>query len=463
MRKTLTTLAAGVAVAVVLTACGGGTDDGNGGGSTDASGGGGGSATIKVAYQKTDAFTQLDDLLQKCVGEFEAENEGVTVQLEPIAAQETEYFTKLALMHGSASTAPDVVYEDTFQVRSDAAAGYLAPMDEYLSGWDGWDQFSDAAKQAGAGDDGSTYGVSMGTDTRGIYFNKQIFEQAGLPTAWQPESWDDILEAARTIKEKVPDVIPFNMYSSKSQGEAASMQGFEMLLYGTGDELYDYDTQKWNVGAPGFVEALTFIQTAQQDGLLPSLEDALDTNLPNRVSGELFPQGKLAIIVDGSWLPGGWMSEGANAWPEWQDVAGMAKMPTSTGQEPGAVSMSGGWLFSIGSQSKNPELAFNLIATCLSQENSLKYDTENSQIAVRDDVASDPVYLEYNPSFEFFSSLVPVTHFRPATPDYSQISSQIQVAAESVLTGQASPEAAAKAYDDAVTGLVGADNTQNAG
>ncbi len=213
MRKTLTTAAAAAAVALVLTACGGGTDSGNDDGSTAS--GGGGSTTIKVAYQKTDAFTQLDDLLQKCVPEFEAEHEGVTVQLEPIAAQETEYFTKLALMHGSAATAPDVVYEDTFQVRSDAAAGYLAPMDDYLADWDGWDQFSDAAKQAGAGDDGSTYGVSMGTDTRGIYFNKEIFEQAGLAANWQPESWDDILEAARTIKEKVPDVIPFNLSSGR--------------------------------------------------------------------------------------------------------------------------------------------------------------------------------------------------------------------------------------------------------
>ena len=32
-------------------------------------------------------------------------------------------------MNRSASTAPDVLYEDTFLIKSDAEAGYLAPLD----------------------------------------------------------------------------------------------------------------------------------------------------------------------------------------------------------------------------------------------------------------------------------------------------------------------------------------------
>ena len=36
---------------------------------------------------------------------------------------------------------------------------------------------------------------------------------------------------------------------------------------------------------------------------------------------------------------------------------GTAAMPTQEGQEPGAVSMSGGWTMAIGSGSKNPDVA----------------------------------------------------------------------------------------------------------
>lgn len=423
--------------------------------------GGGGDAaaddTIRVAYQKTASFTAMDELMKKAKDEYEAANEGKTVELVPIEAEQDQYFTKLALMNGSPDTAPDVIYEDTFQIRSDAAAGYLQPIDDFIADWDGWSLYDDGAKQAGLGDDGKTYGISLGTDTRGLYFNKDIFEAAGLPTDWAPASWDDILEAARTIKASNPDVIPFNVYASKSLGEATSMQGFEMLLYGTGDELMDTDTNKWVTGSQGFRDALGLYQTLADEGLGPDPAEALDAGWGSKVSTELIPQGKLAIALDGSWLPSNWIS-GDNEWPEWQETMGFAAMPTKDAG--GFTSMSGGWTLAMGANASDPQAAFDFIAQALTPENALMYHQEAGQIAVRSDVASSQEYLDFNPSFEFFSSLVPYTHFRPATPDYSQISSNIPVATEAVFTGQATPEEAQSQYDSALVGIVGEENTQ---
>lgn len=412
-----------------------------------------GERTITVAYQKTSAFHQLDDLFQKVKPEFEAANPGVTVKLQPIES-ENDYYTKLALMNGSADTAPDVMYEDSFQIRSDAAAGYLLPLDDYVNNWADWSQFYDAAKQAGYGDDGKTYGISMGTDTRGIYFNKTIFAAAGLPADWQPKTWADIISAAQKIKASNPNVIPLNIYGSKAAAEQTSMQGLEMLLYGTGSTLYNTDTQKWVTGSKGMTDALSFYKDIYADGVATPLDLALDSTIGSRVSTELLPEGKLAMAIDGSWLPGGW-SEGKNAWPAWKDTIGLAKMPTQNGADPGFTSMSGGWTLAVGAQSKHPATAFDFVAMALDKDNTLKYDTENSQIAVRKDVATSDAYLSYNPTFSFFSDLVQYTHFRPTTPDYSQISSALQQAAESVITGQATPESAASTYDDALTKIVG--------
>ncbi|SDM89522.1 extracellular solute-binding protein [Actinomyces ruminicola] len=420
------------------------------------------SNTLKIAYQRTSAFTQLEDLLTKAKGEFEAANSEVTVELVPIEAEQDQYFTKLALMNGSGSTAPDVMYEDSFQVRSDAAAGYLMPIDEYVEAWEDWDQFVDSAKEAGLGDDGKLYGVSMGTDTRGIYFNKQIFAQAGLPEDWQPTNWNDILAAARTIKEQVPDVIPLNIFVAKAGGEMTSMQGFEMLLSGTDSELlYNTDTQKWVTGSQGFIDSLAFMDTVYAEELGPALDMALDSTIGNRVSTELLPQGRLAMAIDGSWMPGGWIS-GDNPWPEWEETMGFAKMPTQNGQGDGFTSMSGGWTLAVGSKCANPEAAFQFISIALNYDNTLKYDTENAQVAVRKDVAESEDYLSYNPSFEFFSSLVQYTHFRPTTPDYSQISGNIQIACESVVTDDATPEQAAATYDSGLISIVGEDGTEAA-
>ncbi len=46
----------------------------------------------------------------------EAANPNIKVKLEPIIASEGDYYTKLDLMMRSASTAPDLVREDSFLV-----------------------------------------------------------------------------------------------------------------------------------------------------------------------------------------------------------------------------------------------------------------------------------------------------------------------------------------------------------
>lgn len=451
MATKVLSLGLALGVAASLTACG----------SSD-SGSGGDAKTIKVAYQTTATFDQMQTLMDATKKQFEAANPGVTVELQPVQAEGADYYTKLALMNKSSETAPDVQYEDTFKIQSDAAAGYLLPLDDKLSSWSDWKLYADGAKQAGQGPDGKTYGVSLGTDTRAIWYNKDLFAQAGIATPWQPKTWADVMTAAKTIKDKLPDVIPLNMYSGKTAGEAASMQTFEMLMSGTPNWLYDYDTKKWVTGSQGFKDSLQFVADVYQGGVGPSLQQALDPNIFTNVTAEWLPKGKLAMALDGSWQSAAWVDGGTAPWPQWNQTLGLAAMPTQNGQAPGTTSMSGGWTLALGKNTANPDLAFKFLTTAMTKENALSYDIDNSQIAVRSDVAADPSYTKANPSFQFFSQLVDVTHFRPATEDYSQISNAIQVAMEAVMTGQSSVADAAAAYDQAVIKIVGQDKTQAA-
>ena len=157
--------------------------------------------TISVAYENYGTNITINNLMAKVKGEFQAKYPGWKVNLEPIAAPENAYYTKLDLMSSSASTAPDVLYEDTFLVNSDVAAGYLAPLGSYLSKWSGWSQYSAAAKAAAKSNDGHTYGVSMGTDTRGLWYNKQLLAKAGVAVPWHPKTWADVLAAAEADQE----------------------------------------------------------------------------------------------------------------------------------------------------------------------------------------------------------------------------------------------------------------------
>jgi multiple sugar transport system substrate-binding protein len=411
--------------------------------------------TLKVVYKKTASFTALDNLFQAAKTEFEAANQGVTVTLEPIQAEDDDYGTKLALALRSPSTAPDIFYEDTFKVRSDADAGYLLRLDDHLAGWDEWDTFDDAAKEAGAGDDGGTYAVPLGTDTRGIWYNKKVLAAAGVSVPWEPRTWQDILDTARKIKANDPGVVPFNMYAGKGTGEGTVMQSFYELLYGTDAGLYDPEAKKWVVGSQGFTDSLAFLKTLYDEQLAVSPAEALDANVWKKVFGEWLPQGKMGATVEGSYAPSFWQEGGSYEWPAYAEEMGVTAFPTQNGQEPGGVSMSGGWTLAVGAGTKDPDLAFDFLTTALNQKNSLEFTKASSQIAVRKDVAADPGYQAINPFVKDVSGFVSVTHYRPATADYPRISAAIQEATEAVITGAKSPEQAAADYDTAVKGIVG--------
>ncbi|MFH9590779.1 extracellular solute-binding protein [Streptomyces luteogriseus] len=444
MRPTaaLTPLVALALAATTLTACGGGS-----GSDPD---------TVKVSFkQSTDNSVKVMDAYLADIGkQFEKAHPGKKVELVPIKAPDSEYYTKLQQMLRSPKTAPDLVYEDTFLINSDITSGYLKPLDPYLAKWPDWNRFIDTAKAAAKGEDGKTYGVPDGTDTRGLWFNKDIFEKAGLPADWQPRTWNDVLTAARTIKKKVPDVIPLNAYTGKPVGEAATMQTFEMLLYGTGDAgsdpLYDKNSKKWIAGGKAFEDALSFVETVYREKLGPDVSDALDPNVMTRVRGEWLPQGKLAIALDGSWLPQDWLPGSGHEWPEWSKTLGLAAMPTQHGQAPGKVSMSGGWTWSIPAKAGNPDLAFEFVKTMQTKANAQKWYVANSGIAVREDVAEDPAYVDAQPGIKFFTDLVSTTHYRPAYPAYPKVSTAIQEAMEGVTTGDTSVAEATSSYTDAL-------------
>ncbi|MBH1933778.1 extracellular solute-binding protein [Streptomyces sp. AV19] len=425
---------------------------------------GGDPDTVKVVYQRStdNKYRVLDDYLGGIKKQFEREHPGKRLKLMPVQASQNDYATKVQQMMRSPRTAPDLVREDSAVLDSDVTSGYLRPLDDKVAGWQDRDRYLPAAKELGRAGDGRTYGVPDGTETRGLWFNKELFARAGLPADWRPRTWDDVLDTARTLKRRLPGVIPFHLYTGKGPGEATSMQGFGMLLYGTGkDPLYDPGRKKWLTGSRGFRDALGFVRTVYAERLGPEPADALDPNVSTRVTAEWLPSGKLAIALDGSWLPKFWARDGARPWPGWDRVMGRAAFPTRDGAAPGRVSLSGGWTWAISARSRKADLAWQVIETLQSRHNALEWTVRDGQIAVRDDVAADPAYRSYVPGIGFFTDLVRYTRHRPALPVYPQVSGAIQEATEAVATGDASVAEAARDYDEALRSF--ADTARAAG
>ena len=168
------------------------------------------------------------------------------------------------------------------------------------------------------------------------------------------------------------------------------------------------------------------------------------------------PKGKLAITLDGYWMTGNYKETGAAPWPEYKDKLGIAAMPTSEGQAPGSVTMSGGWALSIPNLSDQKDAAMDFIKHCMSYDVYLDTIIAQGNIATRTDIAKDASYSS-QPFMETCTGFLSGAFYRPRNSQYTTVTTHIQTMVESVVSGT-SPEDAMAQYKSDVTNSVGAEN-----
>ncbi|SDD34761.1 multiple sugar transport system substrate-binding protein [Terribacillus halophilus] len=420
-----------------------------------------GKKELTVVYRSPGSVDSLKKFFDSgVVDEFEKEHPDIDVKIAPITASEGDYFSKVALQMKSAETAPDVVSEDTFMLNSDANAGYLEPLDDRISDWDEWGNIIENLKSGVTAEDGKVYGVPSTSDSRGLWYSKELFQEAGLPVPWEPKNWNDVLDAAITIKEKTDGVTPLFMQVGKANGEAVSMQTLEMLLYGTGDTLYDETDKKWVVDSPGLLDSFRFIeQVYNKENLGPDFSVVMSGQSGNVAFQQLFPQKKLAIALDGSWNARNWAENGAAPIENVEEKIGFAPMPTQEGQDPGTITMSGGWAWAIPSKADMKEEAWEFIQFLMEKENSISRSLTDGNLNTRTDAVEVEAYVN-RPYAKEAQAFLENAQFRPANDKYPAVSTQLQTVVEAVATGKLSPDDAVEQYKAGVERVVGKENTK---
>ena len=388
----------------------------------------------------------------------------VTVTFEPQGVDDENYKTKEALDLSSGKGA-DIISLDGIWIGEFAQANYIKPLDEIATtanDWDGWKQISEAVQNS-ASFDGKRYGISQGTDGRVIYYNKDLFKQAGLATDWQPGSWDEILQAGRELK-KLDGVTPIQLNAGTAMGEATTMQGLLPMLMGT-DQLL-WEDGKWAGDTKGVRDVLDLYKTIYVD------EGLGDPILQQEAAGRdssfaEFAAGKIAILLEGDYF---WRSVinpeagvGTAPMADRDTAVGYVKIPA---MEPGSgingqdfVSMSGGAARVLNPNSSNPDLAWELLTFMNSPEAFEARAAGTLSISPRDDVNTK--LLASDPMLTFVSKeVLPITAYRPGLALYPQVSVTLQQATLDVVSGT-SVEDAAKKYGEALGGIVGADSVMS--
>lgn len=414
--------------------------------------------TLKFTYKQSASNDPLERWLneKQVIEAFEAEHPGVHVELAPISSSEGDYATLLALQLSSAATAPDIFMEDTYMTATDAAAGYLACLDDYLANWADWDHYLEGAKTAVKGTDGKSYGMPISTDSRGIYYNKEIFTNAGIEVPWQPKTWADIIDAGKKVVASGQDVEPFYLIVGAANGEAVSMQTFEMLLYGTGDEMYE--DGKWLVNSQSLLDTFTFIDDVyNNEEIGVSIDIALATDANDQIMKGI-SENKAAMFLTTCTDSGKWASTGAFPVENAADKIGFVAMPTQNGGDPATVTMCGGWSWAISEYCENKDLAFEFLAFCGNQENATYRSLYDGRMSPRDDSVEIEEYSNRLFSQEM-TDFMANAYVRPKSEAYAMVTTQIQSLVEEVATDSLSPEDAVAEYAKRIINIVGEENT----
>ena len=449
MSKKLLALLMACIMVLGLAACGGkGEEAGNKDGEN---------VTLTFAYKQVD-----NDPLEKffetydIIAEFEKAHPGVKVELKPVSSTEGDYGTLMALQLSSAKTAPDMFMEDTYMTATDAEAGYLACLDDYVANWEDWAHYLEGAKTAVKGVDGKTYGIPISTDSRGIYYNMAIFQEAGIETPWQPTCWADIIEAGKKITALNKGYEPFYLIVGGGNGEAISMQTFEMLLYGTGDQLYE--DGKWVVDSQSIVDTFQFIDDVYNnekigiDGGIAFAAGAGDK------MAELMSQNKGAMFLSTCTDSAKWSATGSFPVEDVESKIGYAAMPTQNGGNPATVTMCGGWSWAVSEFSENKDLAFEFLAFCGNKENAARRSLLDGRMCPRDDAGEVEGYAD-RAYVEEMTAFMANAYVRPKSEDYALVTTEIQRLVEMVANDSFTPEQAAAEYATNVKNIVGEENT----
>ena len=138
--------------------------------------------------------------------------------------------------------------------------------------------------------DGTVYGIPRDFDTIALFYNKGLFDAAGVEHPTADWTWDDLRAAAEKLT--TADGSQWG-YASSLGGQ----QNYYNLIKQNEGEILNADQTESMLGEPAACEALQFSGDFIADGLSPSVA-VMQANDPHEM---LFPAGVIAMIFGGSW------------------------------------------------------------------------------------------------------------------------------------------------------------------
>lgn len=255
--------------------------------------------TITVVDWNTGVASELQ---KAACQEYMDAHPGITIDHQTIAYD--DYHTKLNTLIAAGQT-PDIFYiSDQLAVNygEQGVSQDLAPLYE-AQGVNMKEKFIEPALYA-SGD--SVYGLAYGVVSDIMYFDKEIFDNAGVEYPSQdpanPDTWDEWVEKLKQITEdqsgKHPGEDGFNPIATKIYGTIAPSWIYHVSAFLNSNEGAYFNDSELTLGEEAGLEvigAINDLTQVHQVAPTPIAEDALPT------VASMFKENQLACYIGGSY------------------------------------------------------------------------------------------------------------------------------------------------------------------
>ena len=287
-------------------------------------------------------------MMESLVEAYEKEHPDVTVEVQLTPYKGGEYWTKLEAA-ATGGKAPDVFWLNVLHTDSYVDGGILADLTDAIAKSDIKDNFPESLVNNYVRD-GKNYAVPKDFDTNALWYNKEIFDKAGVSYPTNDMTYEDLVAKAEELKKAgLPDgVYPFACPVDFQTWYYQTVFANGGWILSEDKKTSGYDDPKTQGGIQCWIDMI-------DKGLSPSSAALSETS-----SDAMFEGGQLAMNFAGSYMV-----------PEYagndtiKDKIDCVELPSFNGIETNCINGLG---YAVYEGSKNKEAATDLAIWLSSKE-----------------------------------------------------------------------------------------------
>ncbi|HEB0100489.1 TPA: sugar ABC transporter substrate-binding protein [Serratia marcescens] len=278
---------------------------------------------------------------QEIAKRFEQTNPDIKIEIE--LTPSAQYFVKLDSA-AAGGVAPDIFWINMPYFVQYAKNGIMEPLAPYIK--DSGLQLDDvvASSVKAYQYDGQQMAIPRDVDSIAVWYNKKLFDQAGVSYPTSDWSWDALKNKATALKSGLKGAAFPLVMDLSIDGQDSYMN----LLFQNGNHIVPKDGQPTDIANDKSIWVYQQLQGMMKDGLMPSAQQMSEVKTEN-----IFQSNRAAMVYAGSWLAAPFANN-----PLINDHIGVVMMPKIERQSGVAHSLA----FAMSAKSAHKQAAWKYIA-----------------------------------------------------------------------------------------------------